>query len=127
MTHCKSTSDKPQMKQSNTLHNTEAINHAVWFKDPVTNTMILTTKRRQRNRPDPDQIETYSQTDVQDLLQFVIKNTYIQNDLLDTPLRQTVGIPMGSCAAVPLANLYCYIPERNLVDSLIHRINPDKH
>ena len=54
-----------------------------------------------------------------ELVDFVIDNAFISVDSEPYPRRQRIGIPMGSLAAVNMANLYCYVCEAQYVDSLL--------
>jgi len=89
----------------------------VWVQDND-GTINMTTQRRFHHREEHPNLTCYNQRDVEELLDFVLDNAYIHNNPEDPPRRQVIGIPMGSCVAVTLANLYCYIPESQYVDNL---------
>ena len=80
---------------------------------------------RMRRRPradyreDASEFTPYSVLDFEELLRFVIGNAYVTHEAWEAPRRQRIGIPMGSLAAVNLANLYCYVAEASYVDGLV--------
>ena len=64
----------------------------------------------------PSEFMTYRERDFEALMHFAIDNAYVEQG--GELLRQKVGIPMGRLVAVRMANLYCYVAERNYVDGL---------
>ena len=49
--------------------------------------------------------------EVMEMLHFLVQNSYVCNG--DIVRRQVQGIPMGLAVSPQLANLYCYVVERD--------------
>ena len=61
--------------------------------------------------------QIFSSKELKDLVRFVALNTFIFNG--GKLMRQKIGIPMGTNAAPPIANLYLYSYESDYIDLLV--------
>jgi hypothetical protein len=59
-------------------------------------------------------VRTISKLSVTKLVKFLVSNTFVMNG--QTIRRQTIGLPMGTNCAPPLANLYLYSYESEFID-----------
>lgn len=94
------------------------------FGDRVSNATWVDCKRTCVEKSD----KILSVRDLKDLCHFVVYNAYVNNR--DCLLNQSVGIPMGTNAAPPLANLYLYSYEAEYIDRICeedHGIARDFH
>jgi hypothetical protein len=93
----------------------------MWRKDKESADWTIIPASTVDYAPRRDGYVQYQEEDFADLVDFVLNFAFVEHDGANGLLRQRIGIPMGSLAAVRMANLYCYVPEARYMDQVIER------